>query len=120
MDDKFCGLGSEIFTLVVGAEAKELFVQKDILVRIPYFSTALSSGQYVESKKKKFHLPEDDPQAVATVIYCVFTNQVQWLKAGSDTSAGDTRDVRQIHGRGDCQPPSRYIDPLSSTQHGLA
>jgi len=73
MDDKFRGFSSETFTLVVGPEAKQLFVQKNILLQIPYFRSALNSGEYIESKEKTFILPEDDPRVVADVLYFVYT-----------------------------------------------
>jgi len=93
MDDKFRGFCSETFTLIIGPEAKELFVPKDILVQIPYFNSALSSGQYIESKEKTFKLPEDDPQAVANVIYFVYTNHVKKLDRATPTTIEEVQEV---------------------------
>lgn len=93
MDDKFRGFSSETFTLIIGPEARKLFVPKDILVQIPYFNGALSCGQYLESKEKTFKLPEDDPQAVANVIYFVYTNHVKKLDRATPTTIEEMQEV---------------------------
>lgn len=90
MDDIFRGFSSETLTLVVGPEAKQLFVQKDILLQIPYFRSALNSGEYIVSKEKTFTLPEDDPQAVADVLYFVYTNYVSELPSYTGDAAKES------------------------------
>lgn len=80
--DPYHGFGSsEIFTLIIGRgqEEKPLMVQRDILVQIPYFESALRSGNFPESQEKVFKLPEDDARAVADVIHFVYTGRVPAL-----------------------------------------
>ena len=84
MDDDYRGLDSEIFTLIVGQEQKRLVVQKDILTMIPYFKTALSSGQFTESTNNTFQLPEDNAKAVADVLYSTYTGTVEKLSCQDD------------------------------------
>lgn len=79
MDSSLRGFASEIFTLKIGPEEKQLNVPRDILTQVPFFSTSLSSGNFAESHKKSFDLPEDDAQAVADVIYYVYAGRVPSL-----------------------------------------
>lgn len=59
----------DIYTIIVGPRQQQLFVLRDILVKTPYFSAALSSGAFIESTTKVFHLPEDNAQVVTDIIY---------------------------------------------------
>lgn len=78
MNSQFRGFaGTEVYTLIVGREEKHLSVPHDILTLVPFFATALSSGAFEESRNKVFRLPEDDPQAVADLLYFSYTNEVK-------------------------------------------
>lgn len=77
MNDTLRGFGgNEIFTLTVGSNKQILSVQKAILMQVPYFKAALNSGQFVESQKNVFDLPEDNPKAVADVLFFVYSGHL--------------------------------------------
>ena len=84
MDDKYRGWDEETYILSIGPESKQLFVPRKILTQIPYFSSALKSGNFVESEKKTFHLPDDDAQAVADVLFFTYTGKVEELPGAQD------------------------------------
>ena len=83
MDDRLRGFDGEIYTLNVGPEKKVLRVPECMLSTVPYFKTALSSGSFTESKAKTFDLPDDDPKAVADVLYYAYTGHVETLRVGA-------------------------------------
>ena len=76
MPTKFRGFGSDVFLLRVGSEQTELKIQRDILTQIPYFAKALSSNAFSESVELTFNLPDDDPSAVAEVLWFVLVGSV--------------------------------------------
>ncbi|KAK5946977.1 hypothetical protein PMZ80_001123 [Knufia obscura] len=76
MDTNFRGFASENFILNIGKNGTQLKVPQDILTKIPFFANALNGGRFEETKKKVFDLPEDDPQAVADVIYFTYADSV--------------------------------------------
>ena len=80
MDDQFRGFDGEVYTLNIGPEKKALRVPEGILTSIPYFKTAMSSGSFTETNTMTFDLPEDDPQAVADILYYTYTRNVRPLK----------------------------------------
>ena len=77
--DRLRGFGGEIYTLKVGPDEEQLLVPGNILTLVPYFERALSSGSFTESTTKTFELPDDDPKAVADVLYFVHTGRVEAL-----------------------------------------
>lgn len=78
MDDSLQYFGSEdIFTLIVGQERKKLYASRPVLQQIPFFDNALKGNHFKEAKNKTFELPEDQPKAVADLLYFVFANHVR-------------------------------------------
>ncbi|KAK5094067.1 hypothetical protein LTR70_005509 [Exophiala xenobiotica] len=56
--------------------SRQLKVQRDILTQIPYFAKAFSSNAFSESVELTFNLPDDDPSAVAEVLWFVLVGSV--------------------------------------------
>lgn len=81
MDDELRGFGgTEVFTLITGPDKQHMSVQKSILLRIPYFRAALSSGIFAESQIKVFDLSAYDAKAIANVLFYVLTGRVERLE----------------------------------------
>lgn len=93
MDDLH-GFGDpEVYTLVVGDGKQILTVPKAILTRIPFFEKALSSSSFEESSTKTFTLPDDDPQAIADVIYCTYGGDINLIAKNHQEFAAEEREM---------------------------
>ena len=93
MDDRLRGFGGNAYTLKIGQDQEELLVPGNILTLVPYFKKALSSGSFTESTTKTFELPDDDPKAVADVLYYAYTGQVPAVPYHPATSREDAQGL---------------------------
>lgn len=81
MNDKLHFFGNrDTFTLIVGEGRVNLYVARPILEQIPFFNKALRNNQFREALDKEFILPDDDPQAVADLLYFVYADHVKHIE----------------------------------------
>lgn len=76
----------DIFTLIVGKACTKLYVARPILQQIPFFDNALKGNFYQEAKNKTFKLPADTSEAVADLLYFVFSDHVEEIKSASEAN----------------------------------
>lgn len=78
MDDRLHFLNNkDTFTLIVGEQRVELYVVRPMLEQIPFFNNALKGDHFREALEKEFILADDDPEAVADVLYFVYSDHVK-------------------------------------------